>query len=84
MDKAASATYVMDMKELLRTNDPTVIAFASALLNSEDIPFFEFDVNMSVLEGSIGIMPRRLMVADRDLFIAEAVMRDAQIDLGRD
>ncbi|WP_089995571.1 DUF2007 domain-containing protein [Cognatiyoonia koreensis] len=71
------------MKELLRTNDPTVIAFASALLDSEGITFFEFDVNMSVLEGSIGIMPRRLMVADRDLFMAEAVMRDAEIDLGR-
>ena len=72
------------MKELLRTNDPTVIALASALLTGEDIPFFEFDVNMSVLEGSIGIMPRRLMVADRDLFMAEAIMRDAEIDLGRD
>ena len=84
MDKNASASYVMNMKELLRTNDPTVIAFATALLQAEDIPFFEFEINMSVLEGSIGIMPRRLMVADRDLFMAEAVMRDAQIDLGRD
>ena len=84
MDKNASASYVRNMKELLRTNDPTVIAFATALLQAEDIPFFEFDVNMSVLEGSIGIMPRRLMVANRDLFMAEAVMRDAQIDLGRD
>ncbi len=73
----------MDMKELLRTNDPTVIAYASALLNGEGITFFEFDVNMSILEGSIGIMPRRLMVADRDLFIAEAIMRDNEIDLGR-
>ena len=72
------------MKELLRTNDPTIIAFATALLRSEDIPCFEFDVNMSILEGSIGIMPRRLMVADRDLFLAEAIMRDAEIDLGRD
>ena len=50
------------MKELLRTNDPTVIAFATALLDSEGIDWFTFDVNMSVLEGSIGIMPRRLMV----------------------
>jgi len=83
MDKDASTPYVKDMKELLRTNDPTVIALASALLDSEGITFFEFDVNMSVLEGSIGIMPRRLMVADRDMFIAEAIMRDAQIDLGR-
>ena len=83
MDKDASTSYVEVMKELLRTNDPTIIAFASALLDSEGITFFEFDVNMSVLEGSIGIMPRRLMVADRDLFMAEAVMRDAEIDLGR-
>ncbi|WP_106358956.1 putative signal transducing protein [Yoonia maritima] len=72
------------MKELLRTNDPTVIAFATALLDSEGIACFTFDVNMSVLEGSIGIMPRRLMVVDHDLIAAEAVMRDAEIDLGRD
>jgi len=83
MDKDAPTSYVKEMKELLRTNDPTIIAFASALLDSEGITFFEFDVNMSVLEGSIGIMPRRLMVADRDLFMAEAIMRDAEIDLGR-
>ncbi len=84
MDKDLSKSYVEGMKELLRTNDPTVIAFATALLDGEGIACFAFDVNMSVLEGSIGIMPRRLMVADRDLFIAEAIMRDAEIDLGRD
>ena len=58
------------MKELLRTNDPTVIAFATALLRGEDIEFFEMDVHMSVMEGSIGILPRRLMVARRDAFRA--------------
>jgi hypothetical protein len=72
------------MKELLRTNDVTVIAFATALLDAEDIDWFTFDDNMSIMEGSIGIMPRRLMVLDRDLFMAEAVMRDGEIDLGRD
>jgi hypothetical protein len=83
MDKDDNASYVRIMKELLRTNDPTVIALATALLDSEDINSFQFDVNMSILEGSIGIMPRRLMVVDRDLFMAEAIMRDAEIDLGR-
>ena len=83
MDKDVPTSYVKVMKELLRTNDPTVIALATALLDSEGIMTFQFDVNTSVLEGSIGILPRRLMVADRDLFIAEAVMRDAEIDLGR-
>jgi hypothetical protein len=67
------------MKELLRTNDPTVIAYASALLEGEDIECFQMDVHMSVLEGSIGILPRRLMVADRDLFRARAILRDLDI-----
>lgn len=69
------------MKELLRTNDPTAIAFAKALLEGEDIDFFEMDVHMSVLEGSIGILPRRLMVRDADLFRAKAVMRDNDISV---
>lgn len=64
------------MKELLRTTDPTVIAYATALLEGEGIAAFPMDVHMSVLEGSIGILPRRLMVRDADLFLARAVMRD--------
>jgi len=69
------------MKELLRTTDPTIIAFAKALLEGEDIDCFEMDVNMSILEGGIGIMPRRLMVLQRDLFTARAVMRDNEIEV---
>ncbi|WP_371157451.1 DUF2007 domain-containing protein [Jannaschia sp. 2305UL9-9] len=64
------------MRELLRTNDPTVIAFASALLDGEGIDCFVLDANISVLEGSIGILPRRMMVADRDLFLARAALTD--------
>jgi hypothetical protein len=71
------------MKELLRTNDPTVVAFASALLRGEGIDWFELDVNMSILDGSLGILPRRIMVRDADHFLAVAVMRDNNIDLGR-
>lgn len=64
------------MKELLRTTDPTKIAFATALLTAEGIAVFEWDVHMSLLEGGIGILPRRLMVTDRDHFLASAVLRD--------
>lgn len=64
------------MKELLRTTDPTVIAFAQALLQGEGIAAFAMDVHMSILDGSLGILPQRLMVADRDLFIARAICRD--------
>ncbi|MDE3027925.1 MAG: DUF2007 domain-containing protein [Paracoccaceae bacterium] len=70
------------MKELLRTTDPTIIAFASAMLQGEGIATFPMDVNMSVLEGSIGILPRRLMVLERDLFMARAIMKDNDIPLG--
>lgn len=70
------------MKELLRSTDPTIIAFASALLQGEDIACFEMDVNMSVLEGSIGIFPRRLMVRPDDHEAAVRVMRDNDIPLG--
>ena len=70
------------MKELLRSNDPTVIAFATALLNGEGIDCFDLDVNMSVLEGSIGILPRRLMVREADYDAALRAMRDNDIDLG--
>ncbi|WP_380058734.1 DUF2007 domain-containing protein [Falsihalocynthiibacter sp. SS001] len=69
------------MKELLKTNDPTVIAFAQALLQGEGIDCFEMDVNISVLEGSIGILPRRLMVRDRDHFMAAAILRDNDVSL---
>ena len=71
------------MKELLRSTDPTIHAFATALLRGEDIECFEMDVNMSVLEGSIGILPRRLMVRDGDYDAALRVMRDNDIPLGR-
>lgn len=69
------------MRELIRTNDPTLVAYATALLRGEDIDCFEMDVHMSVLEGSIGVLPRRLMVAERDLFRARAVLRDNDIPL---
>ena len=71
------------MKELLRTTDPTVIAYATALLKGEGIDCFPIDVHMSVLEGSIGVLPRRVMVRDADLGRAERVLIDNQIELGR-
>ena len=74
--------FAKSMKELMRTNDPTLIAFALALLEGEDIDVFEMDVHMSVLEGSIGILPRRLMVREVDLVRAKSVLTDNEIPLG--
>ena len=69
------------MKELLRTNDPTLIAYAMTLLEGEGIDVFQMDVHMSVLEGSIGVLPRRLMVRDADHFTASAILRDNDVEL---
>ncbi|TVQ54070.1 MAG: DUF2007 domain-containing protein [Rhodobacteraceae bacterium] len=70
------------MEELLRTTDVTLVGFATALLRAEDIDCFELDVHMSVLEGSVGALPRRLMVARRDAFRARAILRDNGVDIG--
>lgn len=67
----------------MRSSDPTQIAFAKAILQGEGIDCFEMDVHMSVLEGSIGVLPRRLMVREGDLVPAERALRDNLIDLGR-
>ena len=63
------------MEELLRTNDITLIPLARTILEDEGIATFELDVNMSVLEGSIGILPRRLMVRSADLDDAKRILR---------
>tara|TARA_R110002049_G_scaffold29972_3_gene102053 strand:+ start:3734 stop:3949 length:216 start_codon:yes stop_codon:yes gene_type:complete len=70
------------MKELLRSTDVTIIAFATALLRGDDIDCFEMDVNMSVLEGGIGIFPRRVMVREDDHDAALRVLRDNDIPTG--
>ena len=67
------------MEELLRTNDITVIAYANAILEASGVDVFELDVIISVLEGSIGILPRRLMVRSDDLIKAQQLMRDYEI-----
>lgn len=68
------------MKEILRTTDPTIIAFSTALLRAEGIDCFVLDVHMSLLEGGIGLFPRRLAVADRDAFRVRAILRDNGIE----
>lgn len=68
------------MREILRTNVPTKIAFATHLLEGEGIPVFLIDVHMSVLEGAIGVLPKRLMVADADHAQAFQVLADNDLD----
>jgi hypothetical protein len=52
------------MRELVRANDAVLLSAIGALLDGARIPYLLFDQNMSVLEGSIGILGRRLLVPD--------------------
>jgi hypothetical protein len=54
------------MKELLRTNDIVRLSWAQALLRDAGIDSVVLDQHTSLVEGSIGAIPRRLMVAERD------------------
>jgi hypothetical protein len=65
------------MKELLRTNDIVRLSWLEALLADAGIETLVLDLHTSVVEGSIGILPRRLMVSDDDHPRACRVLRDA-------
>ncbi len=69
------------MRELFRTNDPTAIACAEAMLEGEGLSCFVMDAHMSSLEGSIGVLPRRIMVADDEFELARKVLEDNNLDL---
>ncbi|HEY0440938.1 MAG TPA: DUF2007 domain-containing protein [Xanthobacteraceae bacterium] len=65
------------MRELVRTNDAVLISAVGALLDAARIPHLVLDQNMSVLEGSLGVLPRRMLVADDDLTAARRLLTDA-------
>ena len=74
----------MAMEELFRTNDPTAISLASALLEAKGINLFVMDVHMSVLEGSIGAIPRRVMVPAKDLSRARVLLQGTDLPISGD
>ncbi len=63
------------MHELLRTNNIVRLEYIRSVLGEGGIETFVFDGHMSVTEGSIGILPRRLMVTDEDAERARTLMR---------
>ena len=66
------------MRELLRTNNFVYLSYAQAVLADAGIDTLVFDNHMSVMEGSLGVLPRRLMVTDEDLTRAQKVLADAE------
>lgn len=68
------------MEELLKTNDIVLISFVEAILNEGNIDHLVLDQNMSIIEGSIGVIPRRILV-DRDAMPrARRLLAEAGLD----
>jgi hypothetical protein len=65
------------MRELVRTNDAVLISAIEALLKGARIEHMVVDQNISILEGSIGIFPRRVLVGDDQLDVARQLLEDA-------
>src|SRR5215467_8127682 len=65
------------MRELVRTNDDVLLTVIESLLDGAKIPHMVLDRNMSVLEGSLGILPRRILVAEERAAEARKLLQDA-------
>jgi hypothetical protein len=68
---------IKDLRELIRSGDPVRLSFLTALLEDAGIESLILDTHSSIMQGSLGILPQRLMVADDDLAAAQKVLIEA-------
>ena len=68
------------MRAILKTTDPVILSFAADLLSQQGIESVVFDTHASIVEGSLGFLPRRLMVLDEDFERAGQLLRKAVPD----
>ncbi len=69
------------MKELIKSNEAVLLSFIEALLKDANIPYQIADQHMSIIEGSLGVLPRRVLVDDEDYRAARRVLAAADIEL---
>lgn len=69
------------MEELLRTSDLVYLSFVGHVLSEEGIEFLVLDDHTSAVEGSIGAIPRRLMVAESSLARAKLALGNASLTI---
>ena len=65
------------MRELVRTNDLVLVSAVGALLDGANIHHLVLDQNMSTIEGSLGILPRRVLVHEDDVREARRILTEA-------
>ncbi|MBV2142501.1 DUF2007 domain-containing protein [Falsochrobactrum sp. TDYN1] len=68
------------MIELMRTNDSVLLSVAESLMKEAGIGYFIADANMSIVEGSLGILPRRFLVENGRLEEARTYLVDAGLE----
>jgi hypothetical protein len=68
---------VYELRELVRTNDIVLVSAIGALLDGADIHHLVLDQNMSIIEGSLGILPRRILVHEEDNQAARELLTEA-------
>lgn len=67
------------MTELMRSNDLVLLSYVEALLSGAGIVYVVADEHISAVEGSIGALPRRVLIDDDDVIEARELMRSAEI-----
>lgn len=67
------------MEELLRSNDPVFLSFVRHVLDEAGLHHLVLDEHMSVLEGSVGILPQRILVLREDLAQARHAIGNAML-----
>lgn len=65
------------MKEVARSNDPVRLSFLTALLADAGLTAIPLDTHASIVQGSLGVLPQRLMVVDDEFEAAVAVLRES-------
>ncbi|MBP2560187.1 hypothetical protein J2T08_000886 [Neorhizobium galegae] len=68
------------MLEIIRTNDIVILSLAESLMKDAGIHCMVADQSMSVLEGSLGLLQRRLMVDSERADEARRILKDAGLE----
>jgi Putative prokaryotic signal transducing protein len=71
------SAYNFAMRMVLKSNNPVVLSYATHVLEESGIEALIFDTHASIMDGSMAMVPRRLMVADEDFNRAEKLLRAA-------
>ena len=68
------------MIELLRTNDLVLLSLVQSVLDEHRVDVLVADQHMSALEGSVGFLPRRVLVPEAQAVRARAALMEAGLE----